>query len=491
MLSKVRHIFYSNELKARFARGGIVLGGASVFDVGLRFLRNVVLTRILAPEYFGHMATIMSAVAVSEAFTEVGVRQSVIHNRKGDTSEFLNAAWWFSCMRGVIMYTIALAAAPLISAFFDAPELLFPMRIAFSALLLHGLVSPRMHVLEKKLNYFKLIVIRQGSAVLNVLVAITLSFYIKSIWPLVIGFTLENFARFIFSFFFLPFRPKIPIDRYSFYEILQFAKRMFGLPILSTFFFQFDIFVIGRMLNMEQLGLYSVARTFALFPVTVFAKTVKPLVLPVFSKLQDSPVTLGHWLMKMSDLTCLIFMPLISLCIVNSNTLLSLLYGPQYGAVWIAFSILMGYIFLRLLSTIMMQLFLGLGRPDLQRWFAFFRVLAVFLLAYPLTIRFGLIGTSSTVLVAMLFLFIPQVKYSLKLTHLNLGDYTMCLVRGLIFSAIIVSPGLIVRVFFQSYKFLPLVVCLLLCIVTWSIAFNTSRYKIAFSGKKPGHGLPK
>ena len=198
MLGNIQNILSSDSLKGKFARGGIVLTASSAFEIGIRFIRNIILTRLLAPEYFGLMATIMSAIAVSEAFTEVGIRQAVIQNKKGDTTEFLNAAWYFSCLRGACLYVIALLVAPMICDFFNTPEILLPMRISFSALFFRGLISPRMHVLEKELNYFKLIIIRQGSALLQVLISIVLSIYYKNIWPLVIGLTIENFCIFLF-----------------------------------------------------------------------------------------------------------------------------------------------------------------------------------------------------------------------------------------------------------------------------------------------------
>lgn len=483
MLANIQNILSSDSLKGKFARGGIVLSASSAFEIGIRFIRNIILTRVLAPEYFGLMATIMSAIAVSEAFTEVGIRQAVIQNKKGDTAEFLNAAWCFSCLRGACLYVIALLVAPIICDFFNTPEILLPMRISFSALFFRGLISPRMYLLEKELNYFKLIIIRQGSALLQVLISIVLSIYYKNVWPLVIGLTIENFCIFLFSFIFLPFRPKVKVDRSSFNKIFKFASGMFGLPILASVFFQFDIFVIGKLLTMEKLGLYAMAKTFALVPVVAFTKTVSSLVLPVFSKLQDSQASLKGWFLKITDLTALICMPGIAFCVIISKPLLSVIYGPMYGSVSTTFSILMLYVMIRLLSAIIMQLFLALARPDLQRCFAFIRVLLILILAYPATKKFGLVGASSTVLLGMLSLFILQIVWALKLINMKAVDYIMCLIRGLLISSLVILPGLVVRMIFQNSETVMIVAGILLCFISWVIALNTQHYKMIILGK--------
>ena len=48
---------------------------------------------------------------------------------------------------------------------------------------------------------------------------------------------------------------------------MDFSKRMFGLPILMMIFFQADIFVIGKVMSMGQLGIYSLARSLARCPI--------------------------------------------------------------------------------------------------------------------------------------------------------------------------------------------------------------------------------
>ena len=482
LINKIKNIFAADNLKGKFARGGFVLSAASGFEIVLRFIRNIILTRLLAPEYFGLMATILSAVAISEALTEVGVRQSVIQSKKGDTEEFLNAAWWFSCIRGTLLYIIALLLVPFICDFYNTPEIRLPMGIAFSALLINGLVSPRMYLLEKKLSYFKLITIQQGAGILNVVATLIISLYIQNIWPLVIGFVLEVFGRFLFSFVFLPFRVRFKIDRSCLSEIFKFARGMFGLPILTSVFFQFDIFIIGKLFSMEQLGLYSVSRSMALVPVNAFGKVVNPLVLPAFSNMQDDFASLNGWLLKITDLVCLFSMPIVALCIVVSHPLLSILFGPSYGTVSLPFSILMGYILVRILSMIIMQLFFALGRPDIQRRFAAIRVIIILVMAYPVSLKYGLPGTAFTVLFGMLLLYVLQVIWAARMINMKILEHSMCLLRGLFFSSLVVMPLLFIREVFQYSGITLIGGGILFCIFSWGIAFALPHYRKIISG---------
>jgi len=70
-------------LKAKVIQGAIALGIGKVAGGGLKFVRYMLLARLLAPGEFGQMAIVSLVAMAFQSFTEVGVRQSVIQNRRG------------------------------------------------------------------------------------------------------------------------------------------------------------------------------------------------------------------------------------------------------------------------------------------------------------------------------------------------------------------------------------------------------------------------
>ena len=152
---KVKDLMHSRPLLALCLQGGSVLAVGSGVDSLFRFARNIILARLLAPEAFGLMATIMAAVDTVEAFTEVGLRLSVIQNPRGSEKPFLNVVWWVSFLRGVALYTAVHFLAPFISSFYERPEAVGHLRVGLSVLVFGGLLSPRVHVLEKEMKFAK------------------------------------------------------------------------------------------------------------------------------------------------------------------------------------------------------------------------------------------------------------------------------------------------------------------------------------------------
>ena len=89
-------------LLAKGTRSVMALGTGTVAGQGMKFIRRMILARILVPAEIGMMAIVVSLSLAFEAFTEVGVKQSVIQNKRGADPDYLNVAWWMQAVRGNI-----------------------------------------------------------------------------------------------------------------------------------------------------------------------------------------------------------------------------------------------------------------------------------------------------------------------------------------------------------------------------------------------------
>ena len=135
----IKQLKISTSVKARAARGGIWIGIGSSMEQVFRLIRNMILTRILAPEAFGLMAIVMAVNAAFESFTQVGIQEAIIQNPRGKEKTYLNGAWWFASVRAAILYGVVFLAAPWIAQFYNNPELTSLMRVAFIGLFFNSI----------------------------------------------------------------------------------------------------------------------------------------------------------------------------------------------------------------------------------------------------------------------------------------------------------------------------------------------------------------
>jgi len=401
----------TGSLKGKVARSTAVLGIATTVERGLRFIRNMVLARLLVPGEFGKLAIIMAASMAFEAFFEVGIKQSVIQNKRGAEEPYLNAAWWIQLVRGVVLFTVAMFISPSVSRLYGNPDLLPLMRVSFLAILFRGLVSPRAYVLEKEYRFGTAVILRQGSSILATFVTIGLALLWQNAWVLVIGFVAEFCLLCILSYIIVPFCPSLHIDRSCFSQLIQFARGMFGLPILTLIAFQTDVFVLGRIVNDEQLGMYFLALSFAQLPIMLFSRMVSPVLLPVFSLKQDDSDSLRQAGLYLTKLVAIFGLQVIAFVMISAEDILSLAYGRKYAAVAIPFSILFAQALTRVEAVVFTSIYMGLGKPHLHRRFVTLRAIIVVTLMYPAALYLGLAGAAIVVFLGNLTALLAQVLW--------------------------------------------------------------------------------
>lgn len=471
----IKTISSGDSLKRKVASGAVWLVAANGIEQALRLLRNMILARLLAPEAFGIMATVMAAVATLEALAEVGLTQSVIQNKKGADRGFLNIIWWLASLRGVSLYAMAFLAAPLVSQFFNNPGSEVLLRTGFLVILFNGLTSPKLHVLQKDLKFANWILVMQGPGVLGVIFAIILAFYIQNVWALVFGYTAEALLRLPLSFIVCPFKPQFSFDTSYLSDIRKFSKQMFGLPILMMLFTQSSVFVIGRVLSLEQLGMFALVRSLAEIPSTLMSKIIYPVLLPTLAKIQDDKEKLNSILLKVNKLTATLVIPFITFLIVFSKPLLSLVYGHNYTAVSIPFTLLCVYTYIFICSAIIMTLYIAIGKPSIHRNASAFRTLLFLILIYPATKIFGLIGAAFAILLAMCAGFLIQIIYARKLIDLSVTLYIKNWSVGAVTSLIVILPALIINQFSDLSNFATICIGAILCLTAWIVGIAHTR----------------
>jgi len=453
----IKKIFHGDNLKARCARSGVVLGIGAFAAKFLGFGSKIILTRLLIPEAMGLMVLILSLTALFEVLTEVGIKQSVIQHKNGSQEEYLNVAWWFQSLRGIGVYAVAFVLSPWICQFyFDKPELLvlhsqaeivMMVRVTFLVFLFNGLISPRAHVLEKEFKFGKVVFLMQGGAILGSIITIVLAFVMRNIWAVVIGFASMGAIRCLLSYVICPFLPRLKFDLASFKEIYRFARGMLGLPVLTYIAFNIDVLVAGKLLSVDLVGMYGLALVLARAPQDLFSRIISPILLPAFAEKQDDKPALCKAVLGITKIKILLAAPLVTLVIIFSREVLALAYGGQYSAVAVPFALLCVYALLLTQGTVLGNVLFAIGKPAKHRAFVGFRALLLILFIYPATKFFGLTGLALIMLLASFFALCFQILVVRKLIGLNVFDYFKCWLSGIVLSL----PVLVIVVFYELF----------------------------------------
>ena len=416
--------FDGSALRTQVLRGGSWLGAGTAIEQALRLGRNMLLTRLLAPEAFGTMAIVMSISTAVESFTQIGLREALIQNPKGHDENYVNAAWWLAVGRGVVLYLLAFAVAPSIADFYRNSELTLLLRVGVLSILFSGAMSAQAWVGLKEMKFKRWAVIYHGGGICGILITVLLSLYLRNVWALAIGFAAEAAAACFLSHLLCPFRPRLRIDRSPAGELLRFSRGVVGLPFLNFIFLRADIFVVGKLYSAEQLGLYGMAVNLAQVPAIFMMNLLGQVMMPAFSQLQAAKERTNQIFLEVTRAVAFLGLPLLIFVIFYGRSLIRVLYGASYSATATCFVVAC---FTALINTVngpITTVFYANGRPQLHRRFAWIRAILMVLLIYPFVRWFGLIGAALAGGVAILIGYLFQVRLIGRLTALNLNQYS-------------------------------------------------------------------
>jgi O-antigen/teichoic acid export membrane protein len=163
-----------------------VAGGMASGHI-VRLISNLILTRLLVPEYFGIMAIVQSIIGFFVMMTDVGLLPSVINTKRDKEPVFMRTVWSVQLLVATTVCVMVLLAAYPISVFYEEP-LLFPV-LSFAAItsLFAGFNSVSLLIEQKHLRQKQLVINQFLSQFISSAVMILIALYSPTIWSIVIG----------------------------------------------------------------------------------------------------------------------------------------------------------------------------------------------------------------------------------------------------------------------------------------------------------------
>lgn len=438
----LNHLLASGTLRAKAMRGGVWLGGGSVVEQASRFARNMILTRLLAPSAFGAMAIVMSSAAIIGALTEVGLKQAVIQNPRGAEQAYLNAGWWMGLGRAIGVYGIIFAMAPFVAHFYGMADLSGLLRVTLLGTLFDGAMSPRSILPQKEMKFGRWMAISNGGAMCGIILTVILSFMVRDVWALAIGFSSENAFRCFLSYILYPGLPSLRWDFHAMRELYGFSREVFGLSFLNLIFSRTDIFVLGKLFPATELGLYSMGVSLVLTPSIFIINVLAQTLFPSFVHVQENKERVNRILVEITSWLILLGLPAVVAIYLCGHSLLRVLYGVQYTAAAAPLAVAAGVVFFNILNAAITCVFVGVGRPGLHRRAVAASAVVMLIAIYPACKSLGIVGGQVAALAAVLVSYILQVMRMPDLTGLNVMRYGKAFVPALVVSGGVLVVGL-------------------------------------------------
>jgi O-antigen/teichoic acid export membrane protein len=324
-------------LKAKAAKGAVWsivgYGGGQV----LRFVGNLILTRLLFEEAFGIMALVNVFIQGLQLFSDIGIGPSIIQDKRGDDPKFLNTAWTIGVGRGTVLWLVSMIGAYPFAVFYGDMRLAYFVPVAGSSAFIAGFDSSKLHTQNRELAMGRLVLVELSSRAVGLAVMVGWALIEPTIWALVGGGVATSAVRMTLSHIALPGpRNRFFWDKAAALSLFRFGRWIFFSTLLTFLVGQSDRLIFGKMIPLSMLGVYSIALMISTIPSTALSSLSSRIVFPVYSRVFREGGDLQGVFRKARWPLLLVAGWSLAGLVGGGDTAVRLLYDERYaGAGWI------------------------------------------------------------------------------------------------------------------------------------------------------------
>jgi O-antigen/teichoic acid export membrane protein len=274
------------ERKAKHGAAYIIL--FTVLGTVLRLVNSIVFTHMFAPQFFGLIALVTTIVVGLSLFSHLGLQDSVVQNPRGDEPDFLNTAWTMQVIRGVGIFVVSLLLAWPAAHFYKSHEMILLLPLLGFGCVIAGFASPSTLSLARHIGVRQLSNLEFMNQVVAFIATVAWALVSPTIWALAGGRLIAEVTRTIHSYTMMrELKPRFVLDREVVREIFRFGRWILVGTIFSYLALQSDRLILGKLVALKVLALYSIAYNISDLPRVVVTQFCAKVGFPFIAKFVD------------------------------------------------------------------------------------------------------------------------------------------------------------------------------------------------------------
>lgn len=281
----------SNSLKKQAAKG-VFWSILERFSVqGISFTIQIILARILLPSDYGIIGMLAIFLQIAQVFVDSGFGNALIQ-KKNCTERDYSTVFFYNLLISVVIYLFFFIIAPIVSAFYSEQKLISVMRVLAIIVIVNALSIVHKTKLVKEIDFKTQTKISLCSSIFSGMVGIIAAYGGLGVWALCIQQILNSILQFVLLSFYVRWMPLLVFDRVSFSELFKFGSKLLSASLISAIYKNLYTIVIGRIFSAKELGYFTRAEAFALFPSNNLSQIISRVAYPVLSKVQTDDLKL-------------------------------------------------------------------------------------------------------------------------------------------------------------------------------------------------------
>lgn len=296
---------------------------------GVQFILQIILARLLSPEHYGALSMMIIFTTLANVFIQNGFNTSLIQN-KDVTQEDYSSVFWVSLGIAGALYGILFAAAPLIAAFYEMPDIVAPFRVLALMLFPGAMNSVQLAKISREMDFKQVFRSNVAAIVVSGVAGIALAYMGAGLWALVAQTLLNVLTACVVMWFTVKWRPQLICNPARIKVLFSYGWKLLVSSLLDTLYQDLRSLVIGKKYDSGTLGYYNRGKQFPQFVINAINGAVQSVMLPAMSAEQDDKTRVKAMMRSSIMLSSYIIFPMMAGLAAVAEPLVSLLLTDKW-----------------------------------------------------------------------------------------------------------------------------------------------------------------
>jgi len=252
---------------------------------------GIILARLLGPREYGLVGMVTIFTVLAQPFINSGFSQSLIRKKNCSQADY-STVFIFNLLIGVLFYLLLFLSAPVISDFFNEPQLVLLVRVVGIIIIIEALNLIQRTILTKQIDFKLQTKISIISSFISGIVGISLAFYGFGVWSLVFRTLAQQIISSSLLWLSSKWKPSLIFRYATLKEHFSFGSKLLINGIIDKVYYNIYNIVIAKFFLARELGLFSRGEMFKNFIAQNISEIVAGVAFPVLSNMKDEPVKL-------------------------------------------------------------------------------------------------------------------------------------------------------------------------------------------------------
>ena len=292
---------------------------------------GVILARLIDPNQFGIIAVVLALSSFVNSFVDGGFGSAIVQSKQLKESD-LSTIYTLNLIVAVFFSIILFSLSGFIGDFFKNKNIGDVSKAITLIFLFQAFIVVPKNFLVRNVDFKPIAIIELIAIIISGISSVTFAIYGFEYWAL----ALRIIIRFLIAAVFYNLNSNLNLKLELKIEIIK-KYWNYSISVLATSIFvniktKIDVFIVGKLLTTENLGLYSRGKQYASLPQRVLYMVFNKPLFTTFSKI-DEVIFIEHYNKWYKILSFITFFTFFSVFLV-SDEFICLLLGERWkGAI--------------------------------------------------------------------------------------------------------------------------------------------------------------